>query len=100
MFSLPEKITVWNQTADDGFGGKTWSRSIYNSRHAFKSEQFRDSQGQLTVSKAVVYTENTVSIGDRVFIGESTSSTPVQAAEVVRGLSSVASFTNMKKVWL
>ena len=100
MFPLPEKITVWRETANDGFGGKTWSApTVLDARIAFKQEKFTDINGDQLISTAVVYTDGDMQIDDRVFFGTSASSSPVPAANDVRALSSTPSGTGLVKGW-
>lgn len=100
MFDLPEKITIWRATANDGFGGKTWSTPVtYAARIAFKQEKFTDVNGDISVSKAVVYTEGDMQLDDKVFFGESVSASPVAAANDVRAIAQTPSGTNLVKGW-
>ena len=101
MFTLPETITIWVEASDDGGGGKTWTRTTAKSRHALKVEQFRDAQGQLTVSKVIVYSKATeLVVGAMVLIGESPLSAPTADSEEVRALSAVPGSTNMVRAML
>ncbi len=66
-----------------------------------KAEQFRNAEGQLTISKIVVYSESTaLVVGAMVLIGESALLAPTVDAEEVRGLSAVPGDTDLKKAWL
>ena len=102
MFELPETITIWNKTANDGFGGFTWSTPVKrDARHADKQEQFRDINGNLTMSSRVVYSEATeLAVGSMVLVGGSSLASPTADAEEVRAISSTPSGTNLKKAWL
>jgi hypothetical protein len=100
MFALPEKITIWRVTANDGFGGKTWSTPVtLDARIAFKQEKFTDVNGDTAISTAVVYTDGDMQLDDKVFFGESASASPVVAANDVRALSSTPSGTDLVKGW-
>lgn len=102
MFSLPETITIWVKTGNDGFGGFSWSIPVKrDSRNANKQEQFRDANGQLTMSSRVVYSKATeLAVGVMVLVGESSASSPTVDAEEVRAIASIPSAITMKKVWL
>ena len=100
MFSLPEKITVWRETANDGFGGITWSApSVLDARIAYKQEKFTDGNGDDSVSTAVVYTDGDMLLNDKVYFGTSVELSPVAAANDVRALASTPSGTNLVKGW-
>lgn len=102
MFELPETITIWNKTGNDGFGGFTWSTPVERkSRQANKQEQFRDINGNLTMSSRVVYSDATeLAVGSMILIGESSLTSPTADAEEVRAISATPSGTKLKKVWL
>ena len=100
MFCLPEKVTVWRETANDGFGGKSWSAPVVlSARIAFKQEKFTDASGDTQISTAVVYTDGDMQIDDKVFFGVSAELSPVAAANDVRALSSIPSGVDMSKGW-
>lgn len=100
MFDLPEKITIWRETGNDGFGGLTFSAPVVlDARIAFKQEKFTDINGDTSISTAVVYTDGDMQLEDKVFFGVSTDPTPVAAANDVRALSSIPSGTDMSKGW-
>lgn len=100
MFDLPEKITVWRSTDNDGFGTKTWSAPVVlDARIAFKQEKFTDINGDTSISTAVAYTDGDMQLNDQVFFGVSTDLTPVAAANDVRALSETPSGTDLSKGW-
>lgn len=100
MFPLPEKITIWRETANDGFGGKTWSApAVLDARIAFKQEKFTDANGDTAISTAVVYTDGDMLLNDKVFFGESASASPVAAANDVRARSATPSGIDLVKGW-
>ena len=100
MFDLPEKVTVWRATGNDGFGGITFSSpSVLDARIAFKQEKFTDLNGDTSISTAVVYTDGDMQLNDQVFFGVSTDLTPVAAANDVRALSTTPSGTDLSKGW-
>ena len=100
MFSLPEKITIWRETANDGFGGKTWSAPVVlDARIAYKQEKFTDTNGDTAVSTAVVYTDGDMLLNDKVFFGVSASASPVAAANDVRARSATPSGIDLVKGW-
>jgi len=100
MFSLPEKITLWREAGNDGFGGITWSApAVLNARIAYKQEKFTDSNGDDSVSTAVVYTDGDMLLNDKVYFGTSTELSPVAAANDVRARSATPSGTTLIKGW-
>ena len=100
MFDLPEKITVWRVTGNDGFGGKTWSApAVLNARIAFKQEKFTDSSGDTAISTSVVYTDGDMILNDQVFFGVSADLTPVAAANDVRAAATTPSGADLTTGW-
>ena len=102
MFRLPEQITVWNESGNDGFGGITYSAPVTeSSRQALKQEKFTDKNGDQQISKAVCYSRSTaLKNGSMVFFGTSTDAAPPAAANDVRAISQIPSGAgDLKKVW-
>lgn len=102
MFNLPEKLTVWNEVANDGFGGITWSAPVtFDARIAFLQEKFTDANGDQLMSSAVCYSEGaTLAINSQVFFGTSVAVAPVAAANDVRAISQTLSGAgDLKKCW-
>lgn len=101
MFNLPEKITVWNEIANDGHGGKTFSAPVvYPSRHALTQKKFTDKNGDERMSTAVAYSEGAdLGIDSWVFFGVSSDPSPPSEANDVRSISEIPSAIDMKKVW-
>jgi len=102
MFDLPDKITVWNEVSNDGFGGITFSAPVtFDARIAIRQEKFTDQNGDQLMSTAVCYSEGaTLAINSQVFFGVSVALEPVDAANDVRALTEIPiSDSNLKKVW-
>lgn len=102
MFTLPEKITVWNAATEDGLGGKTWSGPfVYPARIAFTQKKFTDKNGDSKMSTAVCYSKGAgLLIGAMVLFGESTDAAPPSSANDVRALSQTPSGAgDLKKAW-
>lgn len=102
MFDLPDKCTIWNKTANDGFGGVTWSGPFKIScRIAEKAEQFTDTNGDTQTSSSVLYAESTeLKIDSQVlFFEHSDSPTPPSNTNDVRQRSFTPSGTDLKKAW-
>jgi hypothetical protein len=102
MFELPEKITVWNSTGNDGFGRFIWSSPvIYDARIAFVQKKFTDTNGDSRVSTSVCYSEGLeLKNGSMVFFGESGAISPPSEANDVRALSQTPSGAgDLKKAW-
>ena len=100
MLDLPETITIWLESSNDGYGVKTYSRSTASARIAYKQEKFTDINGDQQISKAVCYSEaDSFTNGAWVLFGESTSDDPDSEADDIRALSMTPSGTNLKKAW-
>lgn len=101
MFRLPDKITFWNEIANDGFGNLTYSTPVtVPARIAFKTSKTTDSNGDDFVSQSVAYTESVdVRIGSQVLFGVSVSADPDSGANDVRLISSTPSGTDLRKLW-
>ena len=102
MFDLPETITVWTKSANDGYGGSTWSTPVsYDARIAYKSEKFTDSNGAQLISTAVCYSEGSALENNSVvFFGTSVAATPPDAANDVKQISQTPSGSgDLKKAW-
>ena len=99
---LPETITIWTPTGNDGFGGIGYSGpTVVSARHADKIEKFTDANGDQQISKAVVYSRSTaLRAGAVVYLGESVSPLPVPGSDDVRAVVSIPSGTSMVKAWL
>lgn len=102
-FDLPEKVTIWNQTANDGHGGSTWSAPIVtDARIAFKREKITDENGDNYFSKAVFYcSEISLTADSKAFLGESAELSPPQEADDVIVMTNTPSGAGgLKKAWL
>ena len=103
MFRFPDKITIWNVVATDGFGGKTYEGPFNPaSRNALKQEKFTDSNGDQQISIGVSYSKDTnLRIDSKIFFGTSVSATPEIDSHDVRAISETPSgIAGLKKVWL
>lgn len=93
VFPMPNPFrdvaTFWTVTGDDGFGGLTFGAPVQVSvRWEDIQEDFLNPQGEIQLSKAVVYCPRgtAVKVKDYVLQGTSveTDPTTVQDAELVR----------------
>lgn len=102
MFDLPEKITYWRKGGSDGVGGINWIGPVVTAaRIAFKQERFTDANGNDSISRSVVYTNDVLVDGDFVFLGESSNLTPPPASQDVRAYSNTPSGAgDLRKLWL
>lgn len=102
MFPLEEQVTIWNKTSNDGFGGATWSTPVVMAaKRSFKQEQFRDENGDIRMSKSLIYTNGVgITVGTMVLMGSHADVSPPATADEVKAYSAVASETTMKKIWL
>ncbi len=99
---LPQKITYWKKTANDGYGGFTWSAPVSpDARIANKTERFMNEEGRELISKKVVYCRDSNITPGSVFVeGESTDATPPASTEEVKAVASNSSYTDMVKLWV
>ena len=103
MFALPETITVWNPTDNDGFGGASWTEPVqYPARVTIRPEKMTDRSGDDFVSAAVAYSEGaTLQENSRVTFTASIELLPPADAHDVRRVSQIPSGAGaLKKVWL
>ena len=101
MFDLPETITYWRKSGNDGLGGFTWSAPVSApGRIAYSQRKFTDINGDDKMSSAVCYTEAGIQTGDMVYFGETTSPTPLPDANDVRLSTNTPSGAGtLKKAW-
>ena len=87
-----QTATVWTQGSPDGYGGFTYDtpRKV-RCRWEEVSKEFTDRAGEVQVSRAVVYLPEDVSIGDYIYLGESSAADPttVDGAYEVRQFQKV-----------
>ena len=98
---LPEKCTIWNKGANDGFGGISWlGPFVVDCRIAYSSQQFTDTNGDQLSSTSLLYTDSDkLHIGSQVYFGESLALSPISAANDVRQISRTPSGTSLAKGW-
>lgn len=99
---LPEKCTIWNPGANDGFGGVSWDGPfVANCRIADSAQQFTDPNGDQLTSTSVLYTDSDkINTGSQVlFRQESGALIPPSESDDVRQLAQTPSATNLKKCW-
>ena len=101
MFDLPEKCTIWNKGASDGFGGVSWDGPHKEKCRIYdKSEKFTDTNGDTLVSSSVLYSDSVhLRAGSIVLQYEhSDALTPPSKANDARGRVAAPSCTDMIKV--
>jgi hypothetical protein len=99
---LPETITVWTRSGNDGLGGPTWSAPVsYPARIAYRQQRFVDTSGAEQVSQAVCYSEGVELRTDAlVLFAASTAAYPPTAARTVNATSQIPSGAGaLKKAW-
>lgn len=102
-FCLPEKVTIWNKSSNDGFGGSTWTAPlVVDARIALKREKITDENGDDYMSKAVFYCgEITLTAKSKVLLGISSLLAPPEDADDVRAITQTPSGAgDLKKAWL
>ena len=102
MFDLPEKVTVWTETSNDGEGNRTYAHEIANARHADIQKMITDKHGKSYMSKAAIYLRSdTVSLKSIVKMGGTEALTPPDDADEVMQLANTPSGAgNLFKLWL
>lgn len=69
--TLPQTITIWKPTDNDGAGGITWVEPVaVPGRSADFIEQVKTAEGKVFTSKRVFYTEQNVELGDYIVISD------------------------------
>lgn len=68
---LPEIITYWLPTGNNGTGGKTWSAGVATpARVARVSRGATDQQGKTVTFNDAVYAETEIPVGAYIFLGD------------------------------
>lgn len=101
-FRLPETITVWRNTGNNGYGQLIWSPPVVQpGRYALRQERFTDANGNTAISRAVCYLRGDIAINDALLFGSSINPTPAGEYLDVKAVSQVPSGAgDLKKVWL
>ena len=69
--SLPQTITIWRPTGNDGAGGNTWAAPVaVPGRSADFIEQVKTAEGKVFTSKRVFYTEQDIELGDYIVVSD------------------------------
>lgn len=86
--SLVHDITYW-EAVPDTYGGFSYTGPIHiKGRWEQTAEMFATPDGEETVSKAVVFVDRDVKIGDFLYLGLSYDTTPPEDAERIRQFAS------------
>lgn len=96
--NLRQKATHWTATPD-GFGGHTFgSPTVRKVRWEEGTTLVTDDSGQEIISRAQVYLDGDVDIGDYLFLGESTAADPttLSTAYVVREFRKTTDLRNIE----
>lgn len=103
---LKQTITHWANNQPDGYGGFTVSNPVQiKGRWENKSEIVRTLKGDDVTSRAVIYVDSDVKIGDYIYLGTSVASDPttVAGAEQIIAYKKVPSLRMNefeRKVWV
>ena len=99
---LFQKLTYWSVSGTDGFGGYTFNTPVVvNGRWEESQQKFISESGEESVTQAVVYLENDVSVGDWLGEGDLTADsdpTTIAGGFRVRGFSRVANLRNTENL--
>ena len=83
---LTQVATVWTATGRDQYGQPTFSTpALVSTRWEKKSRRMEEAGGAAreTLYRAFVWTDIEYSIGDYLYLGSSTSATPVEGAQEI-----------------
>lgn len=99
---LNQKLTYWVITGTDGFGGYTFGTPILvNGRWEEGQQKFISESGEESVSQAIVYLQDDVSVGDWLGEGDLTATldpSTISGGFRVRGYSRVANLRNTENL--
>lgn len=85
--NLKQTATVFSRGTLDGYGGYSYTKTTVNCRWEDKQVLFTDKSGQERTSRAIVYVDTDVSLGDFMLLGTSTSATPPDGAYEVKSFN-------------
>lgn len=95
---LKHTITYWRVTGSDGYGGYTFATPItIKARWEDSQEKFISTDGEESVSRAVVFIDRSVTVGDYLAEGDfTTTDNPddVSGAFPVRAFSRITNLRN------
>lgn len=103
---LFDTITRWVKTGQDGFNKSAFATpATLTGRWQDKNELFIDSAGKETVSSAIVYFAESVSVGDYLYLGASATASPddVSTAYEIKKVGKISDVDNgetLVKAWL
>ena len=100
-FDLPQKITFWAPTANNGTGGKTFASGIVvDARIAEVNETFFTPEGKTRQANKAVYARTAVPLGAYLIEGEHDGAARVEGSQLVIKSSSNVSITDMNRMLL
>lgn len=98
MNKYTESVTYWTKGSLDKYGEPTWSGpNQTQARWEAISELFITTDGERASSTARIYLEPKVNIGDYVYRGKSSSSTPPNDAYIVKQFQEVRNVKGTKR---
>jgi len=100
---LPQKITYWLPTGDNGTGGKTWASGVVVPARitVIAAEQVFDSEGKAVMANKVVYANIPLPIGAYLVEGENKNiAAPTSGSQMVVMLSSNPTMTSLSRMLL
>lgn len=100
-FKLPQKITYWMPTANNGTGGKTWAAGItIAARIAPVDETVFTPEGKEQKATKAIYSRTDIPVGAYVIEGTHAGTTPATGAQLVIKSASNTTMTDMNRVLL
>ena len=99
---LPQFITYWTPTGNNGTGGKTWAAGVkIKARIADTNEEVFTADGKIQHARKAVYSKTDIPLGSYIVEGaHSGTTTPTSDAQLVIKASSNSTMTDMNRVLL
>lgn len=101
-FSLPQKITYWLKTGNNGTGGSSYAAGVVtDARIADTDDLIFTSEGKQVMARKAVYTRVRVPAGSQIIEAEHEGAAiPVDGSQLVIKASSNASMSDMSRMLL
>lgn len=102
IFGLKQTLTYWAPSAEDGYGGKTFSTPItVKGRFEDRRENIYDVHGRLVLSRARFYTATSIESLGYIFLGTSAIADPRNqaGAEEIKIAASTPDISSLKKLY-
>ena len=85
--NLRDTLTLWSESSTDIYGNATWNSPVQKKcRWEDRQIEFRDNNGNTLISSAVVYVGEDFNVGDYVYLGVSSDSSPPSSAHQIKNV--------------